>query len=227
MAGSHPAFLAKLPATSRERGRGEGSGEAERRNGSEPSSGTARHLLPEGEGKNKHRAAIEAAMQGVLDARAKFPYATLADLYDPLSMPPALVKAHQAPGRAVDAVCIVIEKPPAANRPSFPATPNASCSCSSAVKRWLRCCPRQGRSAAVAPDLCLTSPAWAPRSVHFPADGTGVQLQRDRSGKHVPEQPAAWTGLRRCGSDSAASAIRAVARAGRKNLRLPRCTAWS
>ena len=32
------------------------------------------------------RAAVKA--QAVLDARAKFPNATLADLYDPLSMPP-------------------------------------------------------------------------------------------------------------------------------------------
>src|SRR3546814_2530907 len=43
----------------------------------------------------KHRTAIETAAQGVLDARAGFPDATLADLYDPLTMPPALVKAHQ------------------------------------------------------------------------------------------------------------------------------------
>ncbi|GAB4396371.1 MAG: N-6 DNA methylase [Rhodoferax sp.] len=49
------------------------------------------------------RAAIEAAAHGVLDARAQFPGATLADLYDPLTMPPALVKAHAALDRAVDA----------------------------------------------------------------------------------------------------------------------------
>ncbi len=48
------------------------------------------------------RDAIAKAAQGVLDARAAFPDATLADLYDPLSMPPALVKAHQALDRAVD-----------------------------------------------------------------------------------------------------------------------------
>jgi hypothetical protein len=52
---------------------------------------------------DKQREAIEAAAQGVLDARAQFPDATLADLYDPLTMPPALVKAHQALDRAVDA----------------------------------------------------------------------------------------------------------------------------
>jgi len=49
------------------------------------------------------KARIEAAAQGVLDARAKFPNATLADLYDPLTMPPELYKAHHALDRAVDA----------------------------------------------------------------------------------------------------------------------------
>lgn len=66
--------------------------------------------LPEGEGSNKRRTAIEAATQGVLDMRAQFPDATLADLYDPPSMPPALMKAHQALDRAVDAAYIAAEK---------------------------------------------------------------------------------------------------------------------
>ncbi len=48
------------------------------------------------------RQAVEKAAQGVLDARAQFPTASLADLYDPLTMPPALVKAHQALDKAVD-----------------------------------------------------------------------------------------------------------------------------
>jgi hypothetical protein len=52
---------------------------------------------------DKHRAAIETAAQAVLDVRAQFPNATLADLYDPLTMPPPLLKAHQALDRAVDA----------------------------------------------------------------------------------------------------------------------------
>ena len=80
---------------------------------------------------DKQRAAIETAAQAVLDARAQFMLpspasgesvargakpaggegervsvansASLADLYDPLTMPPALVKAHQALDRAVDA----------------------------------------------------------------------------------------------------------------------------
>ena len=47
--------------------------------------------------------AIEVAAQSVLDARAQFPESSLADLYDPLAMPPALVQAHHALDRAVDA----------------------------------------------------------------------------------------------------------------------------
>jgi hypothetical protein len=49
------------------------------------------------------RAAIEVAGQAILDARARYPDATLADLYDPLTMPAELRKAHQANDRAVDA----------------------------------------------------------------------------------------------------------------------------
>ncbi len=52
---------------------------------------------------DKQRATVEVAAQAVLDARAQFPQSSLADLYDPLTMPPALVKAHQALDRAVDA----------------------------------------------------------------------------------------------------------------------------
>ena len=50
----------------------------------------------------KQKQAIETAAQGVLDARAQFPNSTLADLYDPLTMPPVLLKAHQTLDRAVD-----------------------------------------------------------------------------------------------------------------------------
>ncbi|MCA3281458.1 MAG: class I SAM-dependent DNA methyltransferase [Roseomonas sp.] len=49
------------------------------------------------------RAAIERSAQGILDARAAHPGASLADLYDPLTMPPNLVAAHAANDRAVDA----------------------------------------------------------------------------------------------------------------------------
>jgi hypothetical protein len=51
---------------------------------------------------DKQRAAVEAAAQAVLDARAKYPTSTLADLYDPLMMPSQLLKAHQELDRAVD-----------------------------------------------------------------------------------------------------------------------------
>jgi len=51
---------------------------------------------------DKTQQTIETAAQAVLDARALFPGATLADLYDPLTMPPALLKAHQKLDAAVD-----------------------------------------------------------------------------------------------------------------------------
>jgi hypothetical protein len=46
--------------------------------------------------------AVEVAAQSVLDARAQYPGASLADLYNPATMPPALVKAHQILDKAVD-----------------------------------------------------------------------------------------------------------------------------
>lgn len=48
------------------------------------------------------KAEIEKLAQAVLDARAQFPAASLADLYDPLTMPPELTKAHKTLDRAVD-----------------------------------------------------------------------------------------------------------------------------
>ncbi len=45
---------------------------------------------------------IEEKAQKVLDARLQFPNSSLADLYDPLTMPPVLVKAHNELDRAVD-----------------------------------------------------------------------------------------------------------------------------
>jgi hypothetical protein len=51
---------------------------------------------------DKQRQAIEQAAQAVLDARAKYPASSLADLYDPLTMPPELVKAHHRLDAAVD-----------------------------------------------------------------------------------------------------------------------------
>ncbi len=45
---------------------------------------------------------VEEKAQAVLDARNEFPDSSLADLYDPLTMPPKLVKAHDELDRAVD-----------------------------------------------------------------------------------------------------------------------------
>jgi hypothetical protein len=51
----------------------------------------------------KQREAVAKAAKSVLDARALHPEATLADLYDPLTMPPELSAAHRALDKAVDA----------------------------------------------------------------------------------------------------------------------------
>jgi hypothetical protein len=50
----------------------------------------------------KQKQKVEIAAQAVLDTRAKYPDSSLADLYDPLTMPPDLVKAHQILDKAVD-----------------------------------------------------------------------------------------------------------------------------
>ena len=47
------------------------------------------------------KATIEKTAQGILNARTLYPDASLADLYDPLTMPSELRKAHQANDRAV------------------------------------------------------------------------------------------------------------------------------
>ncbi|MGD0059161.1 MAG: DNA methyltransferase [Verrucomicrobiia bacterium] len=51
---------------------------------------------------DRQRTAVEAGAQAVLDARTRYPTSTLADLYDPLTMPAPLMKAHQELDRAVD-----------------------------------------------------------------------------------------------------------------------------
>ncbi|MFO0408800.1 MAG: type IIL restriction-modification enzyme MmeI, partial [Dolichospermum sp.] len=50
----------------------------------------------------KQKQKVETAAQAVLDTRDKYPDSSLADLYDPLTMPPDLVKAHQILDKAVD-----------------------------------------------------------------------------------------------------------------------------
>ena len=51
----------------------------------------------------KQTKTIEEKAQNVLDVRVSFPTSSLADLYNPLTMPPALVKAHNELNKAVDA----------------------------------------------------------------------------------------------------------------------------
>ena len=50
---------------------------------------------------DEQKQAIEKTAQGILDARAKFPDSSLADLYDTLTMPPELRKAHVENDKAV------------------------------------------------------------------------------------------------------------------------------
>ena len=50
---------------------------------------------------DEERAAIEKTAQGILDARARYPESSLADLYDDVTMPPDLREAHRANDRAV------------------------------------------------------------------------------------------------------------------------------
>jgi len=50
----------------------------------------------------KNKKKVEKMAHEVIEARKEFPNSSLADLYDPLTMPPELVKAHQGLDKAVD-----------------------------------------------------------------------------------------------------------------------------
>ena len=50
---------------------------------------------------DEQKSKIEQTAQSILDARALYPDSSLADLYDPLTMPPELRKAHTANDIAV------------------------------------------------------------------------------------------------------------------------------
>ncbi|HYD17496.1 MAG TPA: DNA methyltransferase, partial [Patescibacteria group bacterium] len=67
------------------------------------SAGIVYNNFPWPEPTKEQKAAIEKAAQGVLDARDNHKGASLADLYDPNTMPPDLVKAHRMLDAAVDA----------------------------------------------------------------------------------------------------------------------------
>jgi hypothetical protein len=51
---------------------------------------------------DKQKEQIEQLAQNILDIRAEFAESSLADLYNPLTMPPKLLKAHETLDRAVD-----------------------------------------------------------------------------------------------------------------------------
>lgn len=57
--------------------------------------------FPWPEPSDSQRAKIAQTAQGILDARAKYPDSSLADLYDPATMPYDLLEAHRANDRAV------------------------------------------------------------------------------------------------------------------------------
>ena len=67
----------------------------------------------------KQTAAIKTAAQNVLDVRATYPDSTLADLYDPATMPALLLKAHQVLDRNVDRAYRSAQFPDEANRVAF------------------------------------------------------------------------------------------------------------
>ncbi|HBO70379.1 MAG TPA: DNA methylase [Deltaproteobacteria bacterium] len=83
--------------------------------------------------------AISRAAQDVLDVRAKFPRSTLADLYDPIRMPPELARAHSTLDKTVDKaygktafssemerVAFLFERYEALTRPILPPTRSVS-----------------------------------------------------------------------------------------------------
>ena len=64
--------------------------------------GLVYNTFPWPEASDTQRAEIETLAQAVLDARDEYPDSSLADLYDPDTMPPDLRRAHKALDKAVD-----------------------------------------------------------------------------------------------------------------------------
>ena len=62
---------------------------------------TVYNTFPWCEPSDKQRYAIEQSAQKILDVRKDYPDATLADLYDPLTMPKDLLDAHKKNDRTV------------------------------------------------------------------------------------------------------------------------------
>ena len=66
------------------------------------SSGLVYNTFPWPDASDTQRTEIESLAQAVLDARDNYPDGSLADLYDPDTMPPDLRRAHRALDKAVD-----------------------------------------------------------------------------------------------------------------------------
>ncbi len=66
------------------------------------STGVVYNTFPWPEATPEQQAKIESLAQNILDARAAHPSSTLADLYDPLTMPPDLRRAHEKLDEAVE-----------------------------------------------------------------------------------------------------------------------------
>ena len=64
--------------------------------------GVVYNTFPWPDASDTQRAEIEKLAQAVLDARDQYPDSSLADLYDPDTMPPDLRRAHKALDKAVD-----------------------------------------------------------------------------------------------------------------------------
>ena len=67
----------------------------------------------------KQTESIKTAAQAVLDARATYPDSTLADLYDPITMPAPLLKAHQKLDHSIDRAYRPAPFPDEATRVAF------------------------------------------------------------------------------------------------------------
>jgi hypothetical protein len=66
-----------------------------------------------------HRMQVERAAQHILDIRARYAGATLAELYDPETMPADLRVAHEANDQAVDNAYIAAELRAGRKRPDL------------------------------------------------------------------------------------------------------------
>lgn len=99
------------------------------------SNSLAYNNFPWPESTDAQKEAISRVAQGVLDARAKFSGSTMADLYDPVTMPPELARAHADLDKAVDKaygrtafssemerVAFLFERYEALTRPLLPPT---------------------------------------------------------------------------------------------------------